>query len=96
MLPRRWKLGQLRPGDRVQFKRISYDDAMKLHEHTNKWLETVLALSSGFNASPVNLLSFTPSDDNFSQDPKLHAIPATDLKPKVVFRQVRLFDLSVY
>ncbi|KAK7690310.1 hypothetical protein QCA50_006967 [Cerrena zonata] len=82
-----WKLGQLRPGHRLQFKRIAYNDAMKLQEHTNKWLETVLALSSGFNASPVGLLSFNPSDDNFSRDPKLHTIPAIDLKPKVVFRQ---------
>ena len=85
----RWKFGQLRPGDVIKLTRISYDDAMRLQEHTSQWIETVLALSSGFNASPLRLLDFTPSSDVFSKDPKLHTMPATDVKPKVVLRQVR-------
>ncbi|THH06190.1 hypothetical protein EW145_g4258 [Phellinidium pouzarii] len=81
-----WKFGQLRPGDSIQFVRISYDDSARLSEQCDKWLETVLALSSGFNASSFNLLEFSPKE-RAPRDPKLHNIPATSGKPKVVFRQ---------
>ncbi|KAH8094908.1 allophanate hydrolase subunit 2-domain-containing protein [Cristinia sonorae] len=81
-----WKLGQLRPGDVIQFQRISIDDALDLRDWTERWLDTILALASGFNASPINLLAFSPKGQ-FVKDPKLHVIPATSTRPKVVFRQ---------
>ncbi|KAH8104150.1 allophanate hydrolase subunit 2-domain-containing protein [Phellopilus nigrolimitatus] len=81
-----WKIGQLRPGDSVRFERISYGDAFRLQELCDKWLETVIAISSGFNASPFDLLKFSPEGQAL-RDPKLHTIPALPGKPKVVFRQ---------
>lgn len=74
----------MRPGDKIRFRRVSIEDAGRLKDHTEKWLDTVLALTSGFNAA---LLAFSP-DETFRPDPKLHVIPATFNKPKVVFRQV--------
>ncbi|THH28415.1 hypothetical protein EUX98_g5774 [Antrodiella citrinella] len=85
-----WKLGQLRPGDTVQFRRISIEDAAQLRDHTDKWLETVLALTARFNAPPVDLLGFMLSRQ-FVTDPKLHVLPSTAPRSKVVFRQVH-FD----
>ncbi|TCD67501.1 hypothetical protein EIP91_012306 [Steccherinum ochraceum] len=81
-----WKLGQLRPGDTIQFHRISIEESRKLKDHTEKWLDTLLALSSGFNAAPMDLLAFRP-EGQFKCGPKLHVIPATSHKPKAVFRQ---------
>ncbi|EJD01957.1 uncharacterized protein FOMMEDRAFT_109008 [Fomitiporia mediterranea MF3/22] len=81
-----WKLGQLRPGDQLQFKRISYSDAIILQERADKWLETIFALSSGFNASPFKLPGYSPSSLPL-RDPKLHSVSASSSKPKAVFRQ---------
>lgn len=61
---------------------------MRLQEHCTRWVETILALSSGFSAQPFGLLDFTPQI-LIETDPKLHVIPAADEKPKVAFRQVR-------
>lgn len=88
IVPGRWKLGQLRPGDTLQFVRASHMDTVQLHEYYDNWLDTVLALSSGFDASPLDLLAFEP-EGGFTIDPKLCIIPATATRTKVVFRQVR-------
>ena len=77
----------MRPADTVQFVRISHTDIVILRECYDNWLDTVLALSSGFNAVPIDLFAFEP-EGGFSSDPKMAVIPATSTKPKVVFRQV--------
>ena len=60
---------------------------MRLQDHSDKWVETILAISSGFSASPVNLLDFTPNGD-YIADPKLHETIPSNGRPQVVFRQV--------
>ncbi|KAL5497703.1 hypothetical protein ACEPAH_2634 [Sanghuangporus vaninii] len=79
-----WKLGQLRPGDLVQFKRITYSDSVSLHKRNEELLENIAIVVSGTSTS-YKSQEFSPSQP--SVDPKLHYIPGTPSKPKVVFRQ---------
>ncbi|KAL5478611.1 hypothetical protein ACEPAI_2796 [Sanghuangporus weigelae] len=79
-----WKLGQLRPSDLVQFKRITYSDAVSLHKRNEELLENIAIVASGTSTS-YKSQAFSPSQP--SPDPKLHYIPGTLSKPKVVFRQ---------
>ena len=37
----RWKLGQLRPGDRIRFRRVSQADAAALQARQDTWVETL-------------------------------------------------------
>ncbi|TFK71178.1 AHS2-domain-containing protein [Pluteus cervinus] len=36
-----YKLGQLSPGDTIQFKRISWENAMRLQQHYDEWLLSI-------------------------------------------------------
>ncbi|MFL6696652.1 MAG: urea carboxylase, partial [Vitreoscilla sp.] len=37
----RWKLGQLRPGDRIRFRRVSQADAAALQARQDRWVQTL-------------------------------------------------------
>ena len=37
----RWKLGQLRPGDRVRFRRVSFEQALALSNEMDEWVATL-------------------------------------------------------
>ena len=72
----RWKFGQIRPGDTIQFRRVDYNSALGLENHINTWLETIFAYSIGFNAPPIPLLGIElnpPAPLN----PVLHVIPSS-------------------
>ena len=77
----RWKLGQLRPGDTVQFRRISQDDAVAL-------------LKSAEYGTGATLLDdhSTGIIPECKQDPKLHVAREDKVtrRPRVVFRQVNV------
>ncbi|KAL0947898.1 hypothetical protein HGRIS_010533 [Hohenbuehelia grisea] len=42
-----WKLGQLSPGDTIQFQRISWTDSLRLMRHTDAWVDEVQAAVTG-------------------------------------------------
>ncbi|KZT52397.1 hypothetical protein CALCODRAFT_441644 [Calocera cornea HHB12733] len=81
-----WKLGQLRPGNTVQFRRISLSDARALKGHYDTWLDAIegkILLKAQRGA-----LDYIPSP-LFRYDPKLAVYPADEGtgRPEVVYRQ---------
>ncbi|KAI0820844.1 urea carboxylase [Trametes gibbosa] len=78
-----WKLGQLRAGSTVQFRRISHEQAVELLRTQNTLTKTL----AEYNASLAPWMA--PELDDFTTDPRLHVIAAdaTHGRPSVVFRQ---------
>lgn len=81
----RWKLGQLRPGNTVQFKRISFEQAMELEALTIEYLDQVSLPNSPYQQISPPL--FTPPFADQPEDPKLCVVPAKGARPRVIFRQ---------
>ncbi|KAK7023327.1 urea carboxylase [Favolaschia claudopus] len=72
-----WKVGQLSAGSMVEFRRISWTNAMKLQSMNDAWLQSSKSKPS------VNILTELEFKDE-PQDPKLAVIPRT---PNVILRQ---------
>lgn len=77
----------MRPGNTIQFRRISYDDAVQLLERTEDYLHALTTLSAPDTPSST-LLSAELAPH--VQDPKLRVIEEDRVatRPRVVFRQV--------
>ena len=71
----RWKLGQLRPGDRIRFRRVSQAAAAALQARQDAWVETLAA------PAPTRLEGFDESS------PILLERPAGAGRPGLVIRQ---------
>ena len=69
-----WKMGQLKPGDTVRFKRLSQSDASLLEDIQDKQIETL---------QPCIEATLTTSSDS----PLLNLIPGSDEQIAVVYRQ---------
>ncbi|KAI8976308.1 urea carboxylase [Trametes punicea] len=81
-----WKLGQLRAGSTVQFRRISHEQAVDLlrrEQDAMKGLMGRAKSASSPNATPMPELNDLPND------PRLHEVPAdlSTARPSVIFRQ---------
>lgn len=71
----RWKLGQLRAGDTLCFRRVTLDDAVAALQAQDRFVET-------FEAPPV------PSDTHAPLDsPVLRSLPASPGRPALVIRR---------
>ncbi len=88
----RWKLGQLRPGDTVQFKCITFDAARQLASDVSSHLQAIRAFVEGSAderfVSELTAPPYTAQELAEPQDPKLEVLQSPG-KPRVVFRQVR-------
>jgi urea carboxylase len=73
----RWKLGQLRPGDRLRFRRVSQAGAAALQARQDRWVETLAA------PQPIAPGEAGPADAS----PILLARPAAADRPALVIRQ---------
>ncbi|KAI0721773.1 urea carboxylase [Fomitopsis betulina] len=87
-----WKIGQLRPGSTIQFRRISAQQANELVPLRTRYLELIERIVSAKDAFAVDApapVLFSQTFPDLIQDPKLHVIePAThSARPRVVFRQ---------
>ena len=71
----RWKLGQLRPGDKVRFRRVSRAGAAALRARQDAWVKTL---------SPGPLAA---DDGPADETPILVDLPATAAHPGLVIRQ---------
>ncbi|GBE85595.1 Putative urea [Sparassis crispa] len=86
-----WKLGQLRPGCTVRFKRITFAQALQLHRRREEYLGNlshICSTSESFSVSVAN--DFLQDNlEDVEQDSKLHVISpvAGSPRPQVVFRQ---------
>src|SRR5690606_15604730 len=77
-----WKMGQLRPGDRITFRRISADEAAKL-EAAQDVLVSDLRLPETTSVSTTATATVAAGTDS----PILHTIPESSEQVQVVYRQ---------
>ena len=95
-----WKMGQLRPGDTVRFKRLSQTQAEQMEAAQDAAIASLLppfgkAGQGGLNkaSSPTTRAEIPPSPpfkkggDNELAEPVLHRIPETDNRVAVVYRR---------
>ncbi|MGI4858933.1 MAG: carboxyltransferase domain-containing protein, partial [Janthinobacterium lividum] len=87
-----WKVGQVRPGDRIRFRQIDFAQALVLEHAQDAWIEQwdaapveVVAVL----ATPVTALAGPAASGagNTHGTPILHQFDATAARPKAVFRQ---------
>ncbi len=71
-----WKLGQLRPGDRVRFRAVARAEAQALERATDEVVESRRASSFAPRRTSTNV-----------EGPVLHRLAAGDARPCVVYRQ---------
>ncbi len=75
-----WKMGQLRPGDRITFRRISIDEAVALEA-------TQDALVSNLHLPETVPVSAGIKEATATDSPILHTIPESNGQVQVVYRQ---------
>lgn len=73
-----WKVGQVKPGDKVKFVPVSYDDAIEFKKSQNKIIDDFAGKESA-----VTVIDTTESVPS----PILYSHALTDKLPKVVLRQ---------
>src|SRR5690606_10702144 len=74
-----WKVGQVKPGDRIRFRRLDYDRAVALAEDQQRQIDTLQPTNASprdGTSEPVNEVSAV-----------LAQLPAQDERPAVVYRQ---------
>ncbi|KAJ7169273.1 urea carboxylase [Mycena crocata] len=82
-----WKLGQLSAGSTVEFRRVSWKDAMVLHSRNTTWPAGMQGHGK-VESTEFHLHSELPDRP---QDPKLWLISETQKRPLAAFRQVDFF-----
>ncbi|KAL0943091.1 urea carboxylase [Colletotrichum truncatum] len=92
-----WKLGQLRPGDRIMFYPVTVDEALKMNSLLDSSIEklTALTVSDPFNESPVtDVLPLVPSIYQFgNKDFQFSARQAGDCAMLLEFGNYDGFNL---
>jgi len=73
-----WKIGQLKPGDRVRFHAISQQRALALESHQHQLIESLQPISELPLSSPMQDVDV----------PILQILPASNARIQVVYRQV--------
>jgi urea carboxylase len=81
-----WKLGQLRPNNRIRFKRLTPDDAFAAELVQERALE-ILAAPGPEKISSGPYRPASPAPRNGPDSPVLATLPARGANPKVVYRR---------
>jgi urea carboxylase len=76
-----WKIGQVKPNDRIRFYPITFDQALTLERDQDKLLATLIT-----PVSSTSLASLSSSTSK-SFDCILTELPATNVRPAVIYRQ---------
>jgi urea carboxylase len=76
-----WKVGQLKPGDRIQFVPVQYEDALKLEAEQEARIRTLQAAPKPVASRPTLIASTTSSATIIAQR------SAVDHHPKALWRQ---------
>ena len=75
-----WKVGQVKPGDKIRFKRLSFDAALALELSIDRAIENL-------NVQPPVLLAPIVKPENTISDCILAALPLQGSRPLVSYRQ---------
>ncbi|KAL1938008.1 hypothetical protein VTO73DRAFT_12019 [Trametes versicolor] len=81
-----WKLGQLRAGSTVQFKRVAHEQAVEMIRNQDRLVENLVEYSK---TSSLPAVASVPEPVESRMDPRLHELLADSSsgRPSVVFRQ---------
>jgi urea carboxylase len=82
----RWKLGQINPGSTIEFRRVSWKEAVRLNDAPNKWLSNLKALVARPDPRAIGYSPYTVDLQDSRQLPILHIEGSG--KKQVIFRQV--------
>jgi urea carboxylase len=87
-----WRLGQLKAGNKLRFKRVSYQDAIAKRNEVEEFLNFVEACCKGKaqfdNVFPLKYEGLPPSSQNKGWEPSIiHKIPEKGNQPLVSYRQ---------
>ncbi|PNS14625.1 Methylcrotonoyl-CoA carboxylase subunit alpha, mitochondrial [Sphaceloma murrayae] len=83
-----WKMGQIKAGDTMQYKRVTLDEALGLRKDNDAYLDSVEeALKSGSSLDSIKPINarFAPSTDGGNAI--IWQRPARDAQPQVRYRQ---------
>ena len=75
-----WKVGQVKPGDKIRFKRLSFDAALALELSTDRAIENL-------SVQPEVLLAPIVKPENTISDCIVAALPPEGSRPLVSYRQ---------
>ncbi len=81
-----WKMGQLRPGDTVRFKRLSQTQAEQMEAEQDAAIAT-LSFRAATRNPEIRLDPGTGRNDDELAEPVLHRIPETDNPVAVAYRR---------
>ena len=76
-----WKVGQVKPGDRIRFRRIGFAEAAAMELAQDKAIASLTAVA----ATPQAGVAYV--SENTVSDTVLAALPATQDRPSVAYRQ---------
>ncbi|QKJ85755.1 urea carboxylase [Paramixta manurensis] len=76
-----WKVGQVKPGDRIRFHPISFEEAQALEQAQNQSIETLTAVHTA--RFPIPSLA----ENQYGSATLLAALAASDSRPATVYRQ---------
>jgi urea carboxylase len=86
-----WKVGQVKPGDRIRFKRIQYEQAARLARMQDQAIDALSAQAGNPLAMPSPAASHIVKAASVEQMPNSAAIlahqPAVDGRPAITYRQ---------
>ncbi|KAL2408119.1 Urea amidolyase [Exophiala dermatitidis] len=87
-----WRMGQMKAGNKLRFRRISYEDAIALRKEVETFLEQIHEACNGKgkfeDVSPLNYEGFPPSTENKGWERAvIHQIPEKGNQPLVSYRQ---------
>ncbi len=76
-----WKIGQIKPNDRIHFYPITFDQALKLEQDQDKSLATLTPQINSIPLSSLSLLTLQTFECVLTE------LPATETRPSVLYRQ---------
>lgn len=82
-----WKIGQVKSGDSVKYKRVTLDEAMDLRHKTDNYLKS---LAESINSGSFDNIEAMPMEFTSASDPEPYVIydrPATGHIPRIRYRQ---------
>ena len=88
-----WKLGQVRAGNTIRYRRVSLEDALAMRRLVNYFIERIaLACSDKLDFDEITSLDYSlltmSSTSNRVGKSILHRIEAKDSQPSIFYRQV--------
>lgn len=87
-----WRMGQMKAGNKLRFRRISYEDAIAKRKEVEGFLQQIHDACNGKakfeDVSPLKYEGFPPSTENKGwQSALIHQIPEKGSQPLVSYRQ---------